>query len=352
MSNRQRACITIHTTTRCNRGCNHCASNSNMRNGIDFDCIKTEKLLKSLEKIHLKTNFCLTGGGEPLLNENLPEIIKMISASLITKRITIVTSGFLNDNKEKNRLQEIIANDKEQKIGICTSFHSHSENYLQRFQNTLKFLIESERKYLDIKVTIGRHDRYLHDELEGVLEKFDFFPLLVDYKDQMHRRMEYFLCKIYDDDYFDFLEDSAYLLYCWYANLKREGILHNWYTNAERVKIILATTQLMQPKGRAIKLPDHAFPYARPDCPIYFYDGHGIDLRVNPNGDIYLFASCSHPSMIIGSVDDEIRRLLRQRKIFKKEALKLLLSDKRMYEKKNSLCSLCPKIKAELDARA
>lgn len=352
MSNRQRACITIHVTTRCNRGCSHCSFDSNMRNGADFDCEKTEKLLKNLETIHLKTNFCLTGGGEPLLNKHLPDITKMILASPITKRVSIVTSGFLDDAAEKNRLENIIKNDKEEKVGICTSFHNHSKNYLQRFQNTLEFLIETERRYFDIKVIIGRHDKYLHDELEEVLEKLDFFPFLIDYRDQMRRSMECFERKIYDGDYYDFLQDFAYLLYCLYANPKRKGILRNWHTDVERIKIILATTQLMQPKGRAKKLPGHAFPYGRLDCPIYFYDGNEIDLRVDPNGDIHLYTSCNHPHMIIGTVDDKIQELLRRRKAFKKDALKLLLSDKRMYEKKNSLCSLCPKIKAEQDALA
>lgn len=352
MSNRQRARITIHTTTRCNRGCRHCSFDSNMRNGTDFDCSKTEKLLKSLENIHLKANFCLTGGGEPLMNEQLPDITKIILASPITKSVSIVTSGFLNDVVEKNRLANIIENNNEEKIGVCISFHSHSSNYLQRFRNTLEFLIETKLKYIDIKVTIDRHDRYLHDELEEVLEKFDFFPLLVDYRDLMRRRMEYFERKINGEEYFDFLEDSAYLLFCWYANPKRKGILHNWYPDTEKVRVILVTTQLIQPRGRAKKLPDHAFSYATPDCPIYFFDGHKINLGINPNGSIRLYTSCNHPSMIIGTVDDDIKKLLRQRKIFKKNALKLLLSDKRMYDKKNSLCSLCPKIKAELDIRA
>lgn len=338
MSNRQRAEITIHTTTRCNRGCSHCSFDSNMRNGTDFDCEKTEKLLKSLESIHLKTNFCLTGGGEPLMNEQLPDITKMISASPITKTVSIVTSGF-QDTAEKERLENIIKNDRKGRLGICLSFHSHNRDYIQRFRNTLEFLIGTELIYIDIKITIGRHDVYLHDEMEELLEKFDYLPFLIDYRDMMRRRMQFFERKIYDGAYHDFLLDSAYLLYCWYANIKRK-------------KLILVTTQLMQPRGRAKKLPSHAFPYARPDCPIYFYDGREIDFCVDPNGDIHMYTSCNQPSMIIGTVDDKIQTLLRQRKMFKKDALRYLLFDKRMYEKKNSLCSLCPKIKAEWDAKS
>ncbi|OGZ34267.1 MAG: hypothetical protein A2Y98_00155 [Candidatus Portnoybacteria bacterium RBG_19FT_COMBO_36_7] len=322
-----------------------------MDGGIDMNCRTIQALLNNLESIKLRSHFCLTGGGEPLLNEQLPDIAEMLTASPITKRVSLVTSGFQN-TEEKERLGKIVNNDKSGKIGVCVSFHKFNKNYIQRLHDTIEFLIGTELIGIDIKVTIGRHDKYLHDELEEVLEKFDFYPLLIDPRDQKRRRMGCFECKIYGDDYYDFLEDSAYLLYCLYANPEREGILRKWHCDKNKIKIILATTQLMQPRGRAKKLPNHAFPYEWLNCPIYFYGGREIDLLIDSNGNIHLYTSCRHPTMIIGTVDDDLKKLLRRKKLFKKDALKFLLCDKRMYDRPNSLCSLCPKIKAEQDAKS
>jgi len=336
---RQGIYINLSATTRCDRGCSHCSFDSNMKDGTDISCQKLGKLLENLEKIKAETVFCITGGGEPLLVEHLPEITRMISKSPTTKRFTLVTSGILDNPTEKERLRKIIQDAAQDKFRLCLSFHGFNKHYLQRFRSTVEFLLESNIKIFDIKVTIGRKDLEIHDQLEEILEKFKIYPLLVEPRDQRRFKMHLFQHKILDWDFHDLLVDCAYMIDCWYISLDNEK---NTY--------VYLSTQTLQQKGRAKNLPDHVFPMLRPDCPLFYYDKQ-VRLCVNPEGHVLINSTCTHSAMIAGTVDDDITKIFRERKLFKKEALRLLLSDKRMYERKNDLCSLCPKIKTEWDAR-
>ena len=86
--------IEISITTRCClscRGCNHLTPICK-REDIDLEMLK-----KSLEKLepHFHADEIHLLGGEPLLCENLPEIIKIVRDSKVSDKIYILSNGIL-----------------------------------------------------------------------------------------------------------------------------------------------------------------------------------------------------------------------------------------------------------------
>ncbi len=332
--------IGIETTTRCNRHCRHCSFDST-EEGVDFTSRKTEKLISHIEKNNLRSNICLSGGGEPLMNPQLPDIAKIISDSPLTEELHLVTSGLRNNTEEK-RLEKVIQNVDHEKFLLHLSFHIYSPGFLKRFESTVKFLLESRLNYFHIKATVGKKRPEgpldaVHKHLEDVFEKLGIRLFIIEPGNWTCFHTQLFSRTIYNEEFKGLLEDMAFWPLCWYAHFSKR-------------KAILVKSQALYQEGRAKKLGNLAFPYNQSYyCPTIFQK-KTASLHLDVMGNFYPAGDClpkTYPHMTIGTVDDKFKGVLKRQGLLADKMLRLILTDKRMYDKKNNICFLCSRIKAE-----
>ncbi len=114
--------IQIFITSRCDRGCRHCMFKSNNIDPIDFNPDMAELLVKRLAESNTKAIIHLTGGGEPLMNTGLPDIVQKLCTSPTINSCRLITSGFIANEKEKDRLAKAISVGNG-KLSVNLSFH-------------------------------------------------------------------------------------------------------------------------------------------------------------------------------------------------------------------------------------
>src|SRR5665647_2468987 len=90
--------LTIAATSRCNRGCSHCATEATMDNPKDFSKKMARALLVSADKLASRIYVSITGGGEPLLHPELVNLVEIFTRHRKVSTVHMVTSGFLPED--------------------------------------------------------------------------------------------------------------------------------------------------------------------------------------------------------------------------------------------------------------
>jgi organic radical activating enzyme len=339
MTSEKESFISFDATTRCDRGCSHCSYESTPE-GIDFTVEKTQKVVRLIEESGFPTVINITGGGEPLLNKDLPEIVNLISASPFVSRISLVTSGFRTPKERKN-LKDALKNAKDGKLKVVLSFHLFSGEHKKRMTDTIRFLLKPKNRLVkdfSIKTTLAlsAKERTL-GVLNGIFNRFEVYSYLIDPKGLKRIKMFHFEKKIYSKKYYDHLFALAHFTDCWF-----------WQEETD--KGILVTAQPLASKGRAKKQPGISGHF-KPHCPT-MVKPEKIEIDIDVNGSIFPSAGCNskaYPNLSIATLDDSWQKVMAIRDHFAQQMLSALLADKRPYDHPNNICSLCSKIKAEED---
>lgn len=143
--NENKICLDVFPEKSCNRGCKHCGFNSTMngpRQSLSVcDVRQSVDEIKKMDKVFVIN---ITGAGEPLLNESLPQIVDLfLNVDNIT-HVDLTTSGPLeSDQDEIDRLSEILAMNQSQKLSVRLSFNEYNPTGLERFISSLVRLIKS-----------------------------------------------------------------------------------------------------------------------------------------------------------------------------------------------------------------
>lgn len=99
--------VKIELTNRCFRNCKHCSSSatnsSNNVKELDFEDVK--KIIYEAKDMNVET--IVFTGGEPLMYERLPELIKVTSKSGMNS--TLYTFAYRNE-KNLNKYRELLHN--------------------------------------------------------------------------------------------------------------------------------------------------------------------------------------------------------------------------------------------------
>lgn len=146
--------VTADMTTACNRGCTHCAFRSDMNEPAHLEVETVARLISQINNLDYgeqQVNLCFTGGGEPLFNPHLPDIVRLYFDKLGGKIswIKIVTSGLVSESeKEKAQIEKILGMDGAGSVHFCLSFHAFSDKATRRLTDTLSLLIEKGRTAL------------------------------------------------------------------------------------------------------------------------------------------------------------------------------------------------------------
>lgn len=101
--------IWIHVIDTCNLSCSYCYYNAfNINEKREITKVNTELLFAFLDQIpQEERDSIVISGGEPFLNDQLPEIVKYIKEYLEFKEIKVITNGTVNHNMYKSVLPYI-----------------------------------------------------------------------------------------------------------------------------------------------------------------------------------------------------------------------------------------------------
>jgi|GEM_PF-2504806 len=167
--NKKSVCLNIFSEKSCNRGCKHCGFNSTMKGPRQsLSVCDVQRLVDEIKKIDKDFFINITGGGENLLNNDLPRIVELLLNVDNIIHVDLTTSGTLDaDQDEVDRLEEILAMDQKQKLSVRLSFNEYNPTGIDRFVSSLVRLIKSP----NVK-TIKVATRFSLEKAISTYEKF------------------------------------------------------------------------------------------------------------------------------------------------------------------------------------
>lgn len=288
--------ICLFVTSCCNRGCRHCNSDSNMQNPIYLTAEKIDMLLDNLQKSGVEAIICLTGGGEPLLNEHLPLLVRKVCEASSVQSCTLVTSGFLNNEGEKRKLAQTIDFGGE-KLRINLSFHPFMRRYIKRFKESFEFLLNTDVVSFVVKVTSGENDD-VHDDLDQIFYEFRVRPYLIEPNVWEELFPIRFSSPLIGSETTIKILNGLTLL----APAR--------YVCARKKKWIVVTTQMLESRGRArlMRQPSIEQPY----CGAVFNDDEPMSFALDCNGNFFFYRcdTKATPNMVVGTLHEDIRKII------------------------------------------
>lgn len=155
-------------TKNCNYRCQFC-HNASLALDENIDIIKFDEILQYLEKRkNVIDGVCITGG-EPTLNESLPEIIRIIkNLNLKVKLDTNGTNPKMVKYLIDNNLVDYIAMDIKNGLSGYKKITNVNDPQLDNIQETIKILKENKVKY-EFRTTLVDEYHQLNDILEIAL---------------------------------------------------------------------------------------------------------------------------------------------------------------------------------------
>lgn len=170
----------IFPTTFCNFKCSYCAhsqGNEEMKNQYGF--VMENMAMETFEKIVVQLKefpgkfkvISLTGHGEPMINKNLPDMIKKLKEAEVTERIEVISNGSLLTRECSDQLidagldilrislQGLSAEKYEEVCGYKLDYEEYVSNLAYYFQH------KKERqmlfvKVIDVALEDGEEDRF------------------------------------------------------------------------------------------------------------------------------------------------------------------------------------------------
>jgi MoaA/NifB/PqqE/SkfB family radical SAM enzyme len=348
MNHKEELSVVLDATNVCNRNCSICECNSKIGKPVHFTAKMLDKLLKEMIKFRFGTTFIVAGGGEPLLNPHVPYLARTISEFPLTNWLFLITSGFM-DKVERNRLKQVIDNTDDEKLMICLSYHGFSETAKTRFKKTLEFLLDMDVTNIRIYVTLAADTKNIFktiNNIERIFQELRICEFLV-YPDQSELTQNIFCNQIYSGKKDDLLTSLSCLDHTWYYLRKF------YFFPEEPEKWICICPQYLFARGKAINLRD-PLPWHTMRCELIMSSKNNIGLRVDSSGNYYPHYSCNpamYPDMVIGNLNNSMESILEKRELIGKNIMKNIIANRSLICQED-YCSLCSKIKAELDAYA
>ena len=91
--------IELHSVDHCTLSCNYCSHNSENENVKSYSAKDYDRWLDKISQKGIAFSIILIGGGEPLINENMPELISM-AKSHTHERVSTMTNGWWLSSEE------------------------------------------------------------------------------------------------------------------------------------------------------------------------------------------------------------------------------------------------------------
>lgn len=336
--------LNIYATTACNTGCDHCNCSSNCKNPIHFTSEMADRLVQEMQKEDLEISVFLSGGGEPLQNPELPQIVKTFNDYEKTDLIHINTSGFLEDELLRKQNLDKLIGLKMDNLIIHQSFNLYHSSFPMRLTNMVNFLLDNmQSAYLSVRPCIS-FENYLEtlNLGEEVLIKLAnkrggiFYNLPIGYSSK--ERSNFYLTPngIVTSDDFSFI---------WFKVMISRT--HHVIKDSKKGILIDFMPFSFTREGRGKKIQET--PIARICC-VPMLEPDELSFIVAPDGNVYPDCDCYPNSiMSLGNVkNDPLAEIINRKDKFSKQILGRFLMDKRICNWGTSeVCVVCKQMVAE-----
>jgi hypothetical protein len=338
--------ITFDITSYCNRGCSHCFTEASTKNPKHFTLNLLSKLIKEIKRTgYQEVNFCFTGGGEPLLNPRLVELVDFSFNHLGSrlKNLSIVTSGFLPDeNRERARLAKLLQRPYISRISLGLSFNLFNPKIPKRFANTLSLIINSQKilRCVAIKMSLGCHNfrdsfKALNDAFRQIERRTstEIDPFLVP---PFFKLPGMFSSTVWSRKRYWDMQNRVFAWPCIYVISNGT----NWLRGIE----FNPSSLVMQGRAKNLKnLPLYKYEF----CPSVFIPGNWFsnEISISEEGVFYPRCCFSAKGIELGKLSTtSLPEVFRRKRQFESQILRLFLADKRMYTPQN-MCEICRNFK-------
>jgi len=340
--------VTADATSACDRGCSHCAFRSNMGEPMHLKIEAADKLVSQINNLEYgeqRIDLCFTGGGEPLLNPHLSDIVQLCLDKLGKKTnwIQIVTSGFTSESEdEKKTIEKILEMDNAEAIHFCISFHAFSAKAVRRLVDTLSLLIEKGRTALvSINLCSSRENfhktyRTLYTCLAEAEERTDstIYHLLVETWDRKFGWQGY-TQKTWSAKTFHRISANSFGIPC-HLIIDRE--------DQNEMRLVISPFSMIK-HGRARDIVGS--PWHGRGCPFIFSSRYRYSNAIHLSADGSLFPTCDcmcAPPLKLGDIaTDDLNRILQKRRSLSVTLLRKILLDTTPFTS-HTICETCQKI--------
>jgi organic radical activating enzyme len=338
--------IRLYPTNICDTGCRHCIEDSGMKNALYFQPSMAQAIVKEARRRRWDLSILITGGGEPLLCKNLEVIVQIFKSYERLSFFFINTSGFLKEEKERERRFRKIFSDKDLSLHIGLSYNLYHPSFPERFSNVAEALMAMHAKnFLMLRACVSSENaqetnRRIARDVEGLAKsvrgKYFCLPIGRSLPGKFNiEKLAYLLeNEKYGSTQADKLGFEAEVCDHWYAiKTERGGLL----IMVEHYSLIAG--------GRAFRLEET--PYDNAYCPGLAYPYDFDEITVDANGFAYP-EQCCHPDQImcLGQIGkDSLGEIVLRKRNFREQITKLLLMDKRRFSWGSpEMCQACRQI--------
>lgn len=343
--------LEIHPSKTCNRFCGFCGFDSKMGNEM-FLSTETVKLLsREIKQVPLEFWLNISGGGEPFLHPNLPEIVRNVSSCSNISHIDLVTSGQLpSDHAEISMRKAILCSSAMKKLSFCLSLNKYNPTGRERVENTLEALLASRSigPAIFILLRFSREKAattwnlfadILHKIEERLKEVGEFDSYALDFTNAYLKRSvntALFTRFDYSRGYHMFIQRHSLLF----------GAALHFTSEARGDKYVVTSPQGLVKTGRAKKSKETCMgqlqaPAKNP--PTYNW----VELLLGYDGYYYPSVRCYYnPAMRLGHIgEDHLSEIIRKKRLLLEAAPDHFLATTSLRDEK---CPLCQRKKIEL----
>ncbi len=224
--------ISLNITRKCNLNCRHCFTDSG---NTDKNELSTEELFKLVDQMRDAGSFFITiGGGEPLMRQDLFEIIKYARNNFIA--VSLVTNGLLIDEKTAKNLGALNLNTITVSLDGLEKNHDYirGKGNFEKAVNGLKTLKKHCRTAkIATRVALNRLNIGEYGELIKIAENLSLdlirlTPMLLLGRAKNSREL-----LITQNEYISFLENARKINHGIKLVLPDQGDPEKWFVSPE-----------------------------------------------------------------------------------------------------------------------
>lgn len=338
--------IRLYPTNICDTGCRHCIEDSGMKKAFHFQASMARAIVKEARWRRWDLSVLITGGGEPLLCQNLEEIVQIFKSYERLSFFFINTSGFLREEEERERRFRAIFCDKEMSRHIGLSFNLYHPSFPERLANVAEALMAMhDKNFLMLRACVScenakETNRQIEKNIKEIAArqsgKHFYLPIGHGWDGRAC------IGKIHS-----LLEEGSYGPKQ-ASKLMFEGeIAEHWHAikNERGGLVIMLEHYSLIPEGRALRLCET--PYSNTYCPEIECFNKQAELTIDADGLVYPEQSChGDKNMNLGRIgQDQLAKMLMRKQVFREKITKALLGDKRRFVwGSREMCLICRQI--------
>jgi len=347
----KKVALEIHPSKTCNRFCKFCGFDSKMDEEIFLSPEMVEILGQEIRQVPLEFWANISGGGEPFLHPNLPEIIHYLAECSNIGHIDLVTSGQLpSDETEIAMRNEILNSATMRRLSFCLSLNEYNLTAPERVEKTLEALLKSHHRgpAIFILLRFSREKAVstwnlfsdvigkVGDSLEGIGEFERFFLDYTNHYLQKSVNTNLFIKQHYSRGYHRFIQRHSLLF----------GAVLDFVSKPCGSKYVVTSPQGLVKVGRAKRFRETCMsplrsPALKPPGIVW------TDILLGYDGYYYPSPRCYYnPAMRLGRIgENHLSEIIERKDLLLKAAPENVLATPNMRDEK---CPLCQRRKIEL----